>query len=60
MINVPRALAALDAIEGEQVVLSKAQYGEIMGEVARGNAARMTLINARSVMTAGALAAGIN
>lgn len=60
MINVPSALAALKAIEGEQVVLTKAQYSEIMTEVARGNAARMTLTNARSIMTAGALAAGIN
>jgi len=60
MINVPRALAALHAIEGEQVVLSKAQYSEIMTEVARGNAARMTLTNARSIMSAGALAAGIS
>ena len=59
MINVPRALAALNAIDGEQVMLTKAQYSEIMDEVARGNAARILLTNTRSILGAGAAAAGL-
>jgi len=60
MIDVARAKAALEAIEGEKVEMTKEQYSTLLSEVARGNAARMTLINARSILTAGALAAGIN
>ncbi|RZF64290.1 hypothetical protein EWE75_12145 [Sphingomonas populi] len=60
MIDVARAKAALDAIDGEKVVLTKAQYAEMLTEVSRGNAARILLTNARSIMSAGALAAGIN
>ncbi|MDF0489193.1 hypothetical protein PX554_13715 [Sphingomonas sp. H39-1-10] len=60
MINVASARAALDAIEGEKVELTKAQYSEILTEVARGNAARISLTNVRSILGASALAAGIN
>ncbi|WP_242148899.1 hypothetical protein [Sphingomonas sp. BAUL-RG-20F-R05-02] len=59
MIDVARAKAALDAIEGEKVEITKEQYAQLLTEVGRGNAARITLTNARSIMSAGALAAGI-
>ena len=60
MIDVARAQSALEAIDGDQVVMTKKQYGDMLTEVARGNAARITLTNVRSIANAGAFAAGLN
>lgn len=60
MINVAQAQAALKALEGDQVIMTKAQYGQMLVELSRGNAARITLTNARSIMNAGAGAAGLS
>lgn len=59
MINVAKAIAELEAMDQDEVLVPKAQYAELLSEVALGNVARLRLTNVRSIVNAGAGAAGL-
>ena len=60
MINVVRARAAAAITPGETIAMTKAQYGQMLDQIALGNAARIRLTNIRSIANAGADAAGLD
>ena len=60
MINVSIARAAAASTPGDTIAMPKAQYNQMLDQVALGNAARMRLTNIRSIVNAGVGAAGLS
>lgn len=58
MINVAQSRAAVAAMHGDIVAMTKAQFAELLAEVEIGQNARRALTNIRSVVAIAASASG--
>ena len=59
MINVVHARASITTTAGEDMVIAKAQFAYMLDEIELGNAARMQLINVRSIVNSGVRRTGL-
>ncbi len=59
MINVVHARASIAATAGDEMVIDKGQFAQMLDEIELGNAARMQLTNVRSIVNSGAQRTGL-